>query len=238
VTFRFRPQFWPTLCSVPSLLLLLGLGAWQVERLSWKQDLIARRAAAVAAPPVPAPRTAEEAHRLEFHRVVADGVFLHPKEIYLAASAGPGSVGYEVFTPLEEPDGRIVFVDRGYIPQRLRNPEDRAAGQIRGSVRVTGLLRLPPAGRPNWFSPDNRPDRNDWFWIDLGAMAAADKLERVAPFYLVADAAPNPGGWPRGDATGFELPNHHLQYAITWFSLAVVLIVIYVLHHCRRAGPG
>jgi surfeit locus 1 family protein len=238
VTFRFRPQFWPTVCSVPALLLLLGLGTWQIEQLFWKEDLIGRRAAAVAAPPVPLPRTPDEARPLEFHRVFADGVFLHAKEIYLGASAGPGTAGYHVFTPLEEPDGPIVFVNRGYIPQNLRNPDRRASGQIRGRVRVAGLLRLPPAGRPNWFWPDNRPDRNDWFWIDLQAMAAAENLERVAPFYIDADAAPNPGGWPRGGVTNLELPNHHLQYAITWFSLAVAVIVIYFLHHRRRAGPG
>jgi surfeit locus 1 family protein len=225
-------------CSVPALLLLLALGAWQIERLLWKEDLIARRAAAVAAPPVPVPQTPDEARRLEFHRVFADGAFIHAKEIYLVANAGPGTVGYRVLTPFEQPDGRIAFVDRGYIPQNLRNPQKRASGQIPGRVRVAGLLRLPPAGRPNWFLPDNRPDRNDWFWIDLRAMAAADKLERVAPFYIDADAAPNPGGWPKGDITGLDLPNHHLQYAMTWFSLAVAVIVIYVLHNRRRAGPG
>ena len=232
----FRPQFWPTVWSVPALLLLLGLGAWQIQRLSWKEDLIARRTAAVAAPAVPAPQTPDEARRLEFHHVFADGVFLHAKEIYLGASVGPGTVGYRVLTPLEEPGGQIVFVDRGYIPQELRNAKKRPSGQIPGRVSVAGLLRVPPAGRPNWFLPDNRPDRTDWFWIDLGAMAAADKLERVAPFYIEADATPNPGGWPKGGFAGLDLPNRHLQYAITWFSLAVVLIVIYVLHHRRAAG--
>jgi surfeit locus 1 family protein len=100
---------------------------------------------------------------------------------------------------------------------------------------MQGLLRLPPAGRPNWFLPDNRPDLNYWFWVDLPAMSAADKLDRVAPFYIDAEATPNPGGWPKGGVTRLTLPNNHLQYAITWFSLAVALIVIYVLFHRRNA---
>jgi surfeit locus 1 family protein len=101
-------------------------------------------------------------------------------------------------------------------------------------------LRLPPKGRPNWLLPNNRPDLNYWFWGDLPAMAKAAKLDpvRVAPFYIDADAAPNPGGWPKGGTTRLELPNNHLQYALTWFSLAVALIVIYVVYHRRNPRPG
>jgi surfeit locus 1 family protein len=234
----FRPQFWPTVFSVPAVLVLLGLGAWQIQRLFWKEDLIAERAAAVAAPTVRAPQSLAQARRFEFHHVFDEGVFLHAKEIYLGASAGAGSIGYQVLTPLREASGRIVFVNRGYIPSNLKDPKKRAAGQIAGTVRVVGLLRLPPAGRPNWFLPDNRSDLNYWFWVDLPAMAKADKLDDVAPFYIDADATPNPGGWPQGGVTRLELPNHHLQYAITWFSLAVALIVIYLLYHRRRAGSG
>jgi surfeit locus 1 family protein len=233
----FRPQFWPTLFTAPALLILLGLGAWQIQRLHWKEHLIAERTAALAAPPVPAPQTLAEARRLEFHRVVVDGVFLHPKEIYLGASSRAGSIGYQVLTPLRESDGRIVFVNRGYIPTELKNPARRAAGQIAGPVQIVGVLRLPPAGRPNWFLPDNRPDLNYWFWVDLPAMAAADRLDRVMPYYIDADASPNPGGWPKGGVTPRTLPNDHLQYAITWFSLAIALIVVYLLYHRRRPGP-
>lgn len=230
----FRPQLWPTAMSVPVLLLLLGLGAWQVQRLGWKERLVAERAAALAAAAVPAPQGLVEARRLEFHHVFVDGVFLHANEIFLDASSGPGSIGYDVLTPLEEKDGRIVFVDRGYIPRRLRDPKTRAKGLVAGTVRVVGLLRLPPKGPPNWFMPDNRPQANEWFWIDLERMAAVDGLARVAPFYIDADATPNPGGWPKGGVALPQLPNHHLQYAVTWFSLAVALIVIYVLYHRRR----
>ena len=232
----FRPQFWPTAFAAPALLVLLGLGSWQIQRHFWKTRLIAERAAAVASPVVPVPQTLARARRLEFHRVVAEGVFLHEKEIYLGASAGAGRIGYQVLTPLREPDGSIVFINRGFIPAELKSPVKRADGQIPGTVRIVGLLRLPPKGRPNWFLPDNRPDLNYWFWIDLPAMAAAAALERVAPFYIDADAAPNPGGWPRGGVTQPALPNDHLQYALTWFSLAVALIVIYLLYHRRRAG--
>ncbi len=216
----FRPLFWPTLFTAPAVLLLLALGFWQVERLFWKQDLIAQRQAAVAAPRVAAPRSLEEARGMEFHHIVDEGVFLHDKEIFLGATSEAGRQGYQVLTPAE-----------------LKDPAKRAAGQITGTVRVQGLLRLPPAEKPAWFLPDNRPDLNYWFWVDLPAMSAADGLDRVAPFYIDADATPNPGGWPKGGVTRLALPNDHLQYAITWFSLAVALLVIYVLFHRRNAGP-
>jgi surfeit locus 1 family protein len=231
----FRPQFWPSVVAFPIVLLCLGLGSWQIQRLFWKEGLIAERAAAVAAHPVLVPQNAGEALGMEFHHVTDEGVFLHDKEILLGATSEGGVNGYQVLTPLREAGGRIVFVNRGFIPAELRDRSKRMAGEPPGPTHIEGLLRLPPDGRPNWFLPDNRPDLNYWFWVDLPAMAAADKLDRVAPFYIDADATPNPGGWPQGGVTRLALPNNHLQYAVTWFSLAVAMIVIYVLFHRRTA---
>ena len=230
---RFRPLLWPTLFTVPVLLALLALGSWQIERLFWKRQQIAERQAAVAAAPVAAPRSLEEARGMEFRHVIDEGVFLHDKEIFLGATSEAGRNGYQVLTPLREAEGRNVFVNRGFIPAELKDPVKRSESQIAGTVRVQGLLRL-PTGKPVWFLPDNRPDLNYWLWVDLSAMAAADKLQNVAPFYIDADSTPNPGGWPKGGITRLELRNDHLQYAITWFSLAVAMIVIYVLFHRRN----
>ena len=235
---RFRPLLWPTVFTLPVLLLLLGLGSWQIERLFWKRDLIAQRQAALAAAPILAPRSSQDARGKEFRHVSDVGVYLHDKEIFLGATSEAGRSGYQVLTPLQEAGGRLVFINRGFIPAELKDRAKRPAGEVAGPVRVTGLLRLPPAKKPVWFLPDNRPDLNYWFWVDLPAMAAADKIERAAPFYIDADATPNPGGWPKGGVTRLELPNNHLQYAFTWFSLAVALIVVYVLYHRRNAGSG
>jgi surfeit locus 1 family protein len=237
VAAGFRPQFWPTLVAGAIVLLCFGLGAWQVQRLHWKEGLIAERAAALAAPAIPAPSDDAAARGVEFRHVTAEGVLLNDKEIFLGATAEDGDSGYQILTPLREHGGRIIFVNRGFIPSRLKDRALRSAGEPDGPVRIRGLLRLPPDGRPNWFLPDNRPDLNYWFWVDLPAMAAADKLGGVAGFYIDADATPNPGGWPQGGVTRLALPNNHLQYAITWFSLAVAMIVIYVLFHRRWPEP-
>ncbi len=234
----FRPRFWPTIIAVPIVLLCLGLGVWQVQRLSWKEGLIAARAAAVAAPAAPAPQSGSQARGMEFHHVTDKGVLLNGKENFLAATAADGQAGFQVLTPLREADGRIVFINRGFVPAALRDRAKRIAGEPAGIVRIAGLLRLPRDRSPNWFVPDNRPDLNYWFWVDLPAMAEADRLHHVASFYIDADAAPNPGGWPKGGVTRLALPNNHLQYAITWFSLAVAMIVIYVLFHRRNPERG
>ena len=140
-------------------------------------------------------------------------------------------------TPLRLDDGRTMFVNRGFIPLELKDKAKRAAGELSGSVRVAGLLRVPPAGKPSFFLPDNRPDLNLWFWVDLPAMARQDDIVDPVPFYVDADKTPNPGGWPKGGITRLDLPNDHLQYAITWFSLAIALIVIYVLYHRPTRDP-
>jgi surfeit locus 1 family protein len=223
-----RLRLAPTLITLLIVLTCLGLGFWQLERLQWKRGLIAEREVAIAAPPVALPRTAAEARGMQFRRVVAEGVFLHDKEIFVAMPSARGA-GFDVLTPLREADGHIVFVNRGFVPSQLKDPKSRAAGEIEGKVRVAGLLRLPPDEKPGRFLPDNRADINYWFWVDLPAMAAADGLDNVAPFYIEADATPNPGGWPLGKPATVELPNNHLQYAITWFSLAAGMLVVYIV---------
>jgi len=232
----FHPRLVPTLFTIPALIILVGLGSWQVQRLHWKEGLIAQRDRMVAAPPIAPPQTLAEAEQNQFRHVADDGVLLNDKEIFLAAASEGGGSGYQVLTPLQEPDGRIIFVNRGFIPLELKDPVKRAAGEPSGAVHIAGLLRVPPAEKPTFFLPNNRPDLDLWFWVDLPAMANAAGVGDAAPFYIDADKAPNPGGWPKGGVTNLELPNDHLQYAITWFSLAVALVVIYVLYHRKNSG--
>ena len=191
--------------------------------------MIAQRAATLMAPPVAPPLTLEEARSLEFRRVVDDGVFLDDKEILVHAIGPRGGAGFDVLTPLRQANGRIVVVNRGFVPIDIKDRAKRRAGEPAGLVHVAGRLRLPPQQKPGWFVPDNAPRQGEWYWIDLPAMLAAQGLAPAAPFYIDADATPNPGGWPRGGVTLPALPNHHLQYAITWFSLAAAALVIYWL---------
>jgi surfeit locus 1 family protein len=230
--------FWPSFFALGALVVLLGLGTWQVERLVWKEGLIAARRAAVAAPPVALPSSLAPARALEYHHVGARGHFLNDRELYLGATSEDGRPGYHVVTPLVLDDGRVLLIERGFVPQQRKDPASRAAGEIEGEVTVTGLLRMPPAGKPNWFVPDNNAERNYWFYVDIPAMAAAARVENALPFYVDADATPNPGGLPEGGQTRLDLPNNHLQYAITWYALAAGLIVVYAVFIRRRLMEG
>jgi surfeit locus 1 family protein len=235
---RLRPAFWPTVISIPAFLILLGLGFWQLERLHWKEGLIAAREVAIAAPPTEVPRSAAEVATMAFRHVRATGEFLNDREFLLGASNEAGTTGYHVITPLRLADGKLLLVDRGWIPGNLKDPAKRREGELAGTVTVEGLLRLGRTERPNWFVPENRCDINYWFWIDIADMARCGGLQDVLPFTVDAGPAPNPGGYPRGGVTRVALPNDHLQYAVTWFALAFGLATIYLLYHRqRRASP-
>ena len=230
--FGIKPLFWPTLMTLPAVLGALALGSWQVQRLTWKNALIAERQAQRDAPPLaklPAPF--DRAHD-EFRKVRVTGRFLHDKEIYLAARSFRGNPGYHVITPLAVFPG-YVLVDRGWIPLERKSPETRKPGNAEGEIAVEGYLRAETG--PGWFTPKNEPDKNFWFYIDIAAMARTHGIGKVEPFYIEAGPVENAGGYPVGGQTRFELPNDHLQYAITWYAMAVIGIVIYLLYHRQRA---
>jgi surfeit locus 1 family protein len=211
-----------------------GLGVWQIERLQWKTDLIAARQTAIAAPPTALPATPAEAARLEFHPVTARGTLLNDKETYLHAIGPKGEPGFAVLTPLHESNGGMIMVDRGFVPADKKDPSARAATNPIGLTQVNGFLRLPPESKPGWFIPENQPQTGEWFWFDLPAIAIATGVPNLPPFYIQAGPAPNPGGWPRGTAPDpSDLPNNHLQYAITWFSLAAAAAVVYFVSQRR-----
>ena len=230
-----RPTFWPTVFTVPAVLLMLGLSVWQLERLQWKTALIAERTERVGAAPIPLPGPGSDVARLEYHRVIVEGRFLNDKEIYLGARSLNGNAGYHLVAPFRLADGRILFVDRGWIPLDRKEAQKRAAGELEGEVTLDAVIRL--QGRQNWLVPDNRPDLDFFFWADLPAMAKLMQLsDAEIRFFLEAGPAKNPGGYPIGGQTRIDLPNDHLQYAFTWFCLAVALLIIYILYHRRPAG--
>lgn len=228
---RFRPTLWPTIFSVPAFILMIGLCIWQVQRLHWKEDLIAQRESRVTAEPAALPQVDADPADLQYRRVRLEGAFLHDKELYLGARSLNGNPGYHVLTPFALADGGFVLVNRGWVPIERKAPEVRAGGLLAGTQIVEGIVRLPPG--KVWMQPDNEPGRNMWFYVDLPAMAAASGVEVRTDVYVDAGPAENPGTYPVGGQTRIALPNDHLQYAITWGLLAAALAVIYVLYHLK-----
>jgi len=230
--FGFTPAFWPTAISVPCFIAALGLGTWQVERLQWKEGLIAERTAQLSAPPLLLPERIQPGDpALDFRHVRLEGRFRHERELYLAARSLRGNTGWDVITPLERPDGSTVLVDRGWVPPESKPPSMRAAGQIAGPVTIEGVART--RFHKGYFQPDNEPDKNVWFWIDLDAMAKWAGIAAL-PVLVQSDAVDLPGGLPKGGQIRVDLINNHLSYIVTWYSAALAIAVIYVLWHRGR----
>jgi surfeit locus 1 family protein len=225
-----------TLIALPLIAALIGLGTWQVQRLAWKTGLIATMAERLQEAPITLdaalvlPR--EEA---EWRLVTATGVLEADRSVALYRISSDGAAGYQVLTPMALPDGRHVMISRGFVA--ATSFVDALTGLPAASgdpVAVTGVLR--PGEEQAAFTNDNDPDAGAWYWIDLKALSRQTGVD-LLPLIIVADADPA-GGDLIGRQARFDPPNQHLQYAITWYSLAVVALVIYVLLLRRRRGAA
>ena len=233
---RFRLGDWVlAACVVAGTVVLLGLGTWQVQRLAWKEAMIERAQTNRTGAPIPYDGLfplEETAEDIEYRPVRLSGRFLHDREQYYFATY-EGTTGRFVYTPLERADGSIVWVNRGFVPQGLESQ----TFQPEGPQTLTGLAREAPAEKPNDFFPDNEPERNLFFWKDRDAMTEAASLDQaqVLPFFVDAGRdAENPRRLPIGGVTRIEFPNNHLQYAVTWYGLALTLVLIGGLFLWRR----
>ncbi|QKK24786.1 SURF1 family protein [Rhizobium hidalgonense] len=223
-----------------ALSILISLGTWQMERLHWKEGLLADIAARQAAAPVPLAEIeamAASGGDIEYRKVTATGRYINNKERHFFAT-WQGQTGFYVYTPLELADGRTLLVNRGFVPYENKEPEMRMQGQLTDQQTVTGLARAKLPGKPSWVVPDNDVAKNIFYWKDLDVMAESVGLEkaRVIPFFVDADSTPNPAGLPIGGVTQVDLPNDHLQYAFTWYGLAAVLVVVVAISCFRKPG--
>ena len=237
-TLREKHLLWPSLAMLAALAVLISLGNWQMQRLAWKNHLIAAIGERAHAAPVSLEAADEAAQRgedFEYTRVETTGRFLNDREMHLYALDATHGPGFYIITPLKLADGSTALVNRGFVPNDLKSPSRRPAGQITGDVHIVGLLRAPETQRI--FVPANDPGRNIWYWRDIAAMgaAAAEGGARVHPFFIDAEAEPAvPGGWPKGGVTRLELPNRHFEYALTWYGLAAALVAVFAAFAAGR----
>ncbi|WP_058835255.1 SURF1 family protein [Luteimonas abyssi] len=220
----------------------VALGIWQVQRLAWKQDLIERVDARIhAAPEAPPPRSAWAALDEDdaYRRVHLRGEYLPVDEARTQAVTEIDG-GWWLLAPLRTEDGDIVLVNRGFVPLG----ED-AAPPPAGPVEVTGLLRITEPG--GGFLRSNDPAEDRWHSRDVAAIGQARGLDAaaLAPYFVDAERDPAMRGWPRGGMTVVRFRDHHLQYALTWFAMALLTVVaggcLVVLdrrlrHHRRSPG--
>jgi len=243
---RSTGLLWPTVFAAAGLAVLLSLGTWQLQRKFWKEGLIAEMAARAGEAPVTlveAEARARTATGAEYTRVAVEGRFLHAYEMHVWAPSPPIK-GWVVFTPLVTSDGKVVWINRGGVPEQLKNAATRLEGQIAETVRIVGAVRKPEPA--TMFTPKDDPSRNAWYRRDplqrSGALKEVPNLDlaRSPNFYIEAEAEPaNPGGWPKGGVSRVSLSNRHFEYAVTWYGLALTLAGVYVAFvRSRIAGPS
>ena len=221
-----------TIVVVTAVGVLVALGTWQLARKTWKEELIATLDSRLAAPPTSLPPRERwqrlDAARDEFTRVEFPATFLPGEEAFVYAT-GSGlrpdvkEPGYWVLSPARLSGGSLVVINRGFVPEGRQDAKTRPEGQPEGVVDIVGVMRWPePRGT---FTPNDEPAKNLWFVRDPAAMAKAKGWGTIAPFYIDQEAPPPPGGLPRVGPLKVNLPNNHLQYAITWYGLALVFLV-------------
>ncbi|AUW56775.1 Surfeit locus 1 family protein [Sphingobium sp. SCG-1] len=201
---------------------LMWLGIWQLERRIWKHALVAQIETRIHAPPVAPPEPSEwrniTADTHAYRRISIYGTYLNDRETLVQAATVLGS-GYWVLTPMRTDQGFLVLVNRGFVPPERRNAHDK----VEGLTKVTGLLRItePDGG----FLRSNDPAKNRWYSRDVAAIAHAKGLSHVAPYFIDANAAADPQkDTPTGGLTVVAFPDNHLAYALTWFTMALMVL--------------
>jgi surfeit locus 1 family protein len=213
------------------VLLLLGLGTWQVYRLHWKEGILAEIAAAESHPPAPLTE-----HPPEWGRVTVSGRFRYDKAVRIGLDVRDtttGSVmGHDQLVPLERDGAPALLVDRGWIPETKGTPVDEPAGP----VSVTGYIRQ--GEHPAWFSPADDVAGRQFYVLDPPAIAKAMDDGPVEPFALIVLGTAADGHYPVPAADFPRPPNNHLSYAITWYSLAIVLVVMFIIRIRAKPDPA
>lgn len=243
-----RKLLWPFLATVCALAVLLKLGFWQLDRLAWKEALIAKVATDLKRDPVPAPGPdrwpAMDMEDADYRHVMTSGRFLEGAALYyIALSPAKGRYsgpGYFVYSPFATGDGWLVMVNRGFVPQDAP-AEVRSAALTPppGTMRIEGVLRR--SEKPNWATPETDVKNRTWFARDTDDMAAVLGVpdEKIAPYSIDLDATFTPAsGLPQAGETIVKFKNDHLGYALTWFGLAATLVGVfltYALSLIRRA---
>lgn len=231
---RERPHWGFVAFILVLVLICAGLGTWQLIRLGEKEVLITRIAERAHEAPLPLPPLKEwvgfDPEVWDYRHTSATGTFRNDQTVlvFTALSESRGAQqgpGYWVVAPLVLDGGGVLYVNRGFIPEMMKAAYAEGGPDGEGSVTVTGILRMPE--RDNAFTPGtDRAERIDYIRDPARFAAINDKsLAPVLPAYLDQDAGAD-DALPQGGETVFDIPNRHFEYALTWFGLAGVALVM------------
>ena len=237
--FHFHPML--TIFTMLGIGILISLGAWQMHRLEWKLGLIEKIEARINQSPIPlddAVRRWRDGEDMEYMPVRARGVFLQTGEAKVFGLLD-GRAGAYIFTPLlrvetGEPLTAIVYINRGFAPQTLRDAEIWPQTLSRGDQYVEGLFRIVEqrSGIAGTFRPLDSPEKNQWYVRDPALFATNAGLD--APSYYIDSFAIEGVDWPKGGTTRLDFNNRHFEYALTWFGLAATLLGVWLAFSLQK----
>ncbi len=216
---------WLSFFSLMVFISLIGLGSWQVYRLQWKLDLLKQIEEKSKQPPANIPRNEETLKNMQFRKVISFGRYLNKYEMHLVGRYSQGKMGYHIITPFVLSNGKVILVNRGWIPVDKKQASKRAESIIKGNTVIEGVLVEPY--KNFWFTPKNNPKDNLWFSFPISEVQNYTGL-KLLPM-IIQETGGQKLPLPIKVPEKIELRNDHLQYAIIWYSLAIALIVIYAL---------
>jgi len=237
---RRRGILIPALVTLFAFGVLMALGLWQLQRLQWKEGLIATLERRLAAPPVPVPPRAQwpalSAAADEFRRVSVQVRFAGAEARVYSSGGGLRNdiqgPGYFAFAPAISDAGALV-VNRGFVSNANPDASLRPIAVPAGTVEIVGVLRWPE--KASWFVTPYSEREDLWMvrdhiamWAHYGWGNDADYGGKdTAPFYIEQESPLPPGGVPRPGRLTVKLRNDHFGYALTWFGLAAVLMITF-----------
>ncbi len=237
MTFQFRP--WLAVFAAAGIALLISLGFWQLHRLSWKVDLIEQSQARLGLTPAPLGKAAallEGGEDPEYMPVRIIGEYRYELEQRVFGTLD-GAPGYYLFTPLEivSETPVYIYINRGFVAQAVWEREPTIIERPKGQITAEGLFRSPetPTGIARYFAPSGDVEQGLWFIRDPRPMAEGSGIDIVYG-YIDSFADNTASGWPKGGTTRLDFSNRHLEYALTWFGLAVALLGVWLVFSIRR----
>ena len=223
---------WTPLIFAPVFLTLVGLGIWQLDRLSWKTQLISEIETRLSNSPVALSKCISNVNRsfysCDYRHIKVKGHLWSDNIFTLLAKTYRKQAGAHILVPLMLENNKAVLINLGWVPQKFPVREL----SFNEEVIISGIARIP--NNQGWFIPNNDPLRNQWYWIDLAEMSRIVGVE-LSPVIIEAVMGPDPTSLPIGGQTRIRLPNDHLQYAVTWFALAFFLLVGFCLYYRQYA---
>ena len=225
--FHFHPVL--SVVAVVSFVFLISLGNWQLQRLAWKKNLIAKVEAGQGAEPIAfevAAARADAGEEMEYTPVRLTGSFQPARSQKVYGSNG-GRPGVFIFAPLQSNGGDLVFVNQGFVANGISDWECFCGADAPAEFEVTGLFRSeeklsPPA---SWLVPSTKPADGLWLVRNPSKFALAAEID-AAPYYIDSFAVAGVD-WPAGGTTRVDFSNRHLEYALTWFAAAATLIGVW-----------